>query len=253
MRIAALTLLLAGISAGGPSGAQEPESESASSQRVSAWLKQGSSLLFYDQSGALVGETGLGVTEDPTGTRVNVRDIRAGASPNGRFAWTMDKTTVWDTQRTKILETRRRLRFFGTSGKELWSSTDADMPENGEPLIFSRNGEKVLMALNTDKGWSVLAKKYTGNTLLQVGPFPILQLMSLTPNGRYALVRWAVPDHSATHTFFETEGTARKDIPSGELYMGLAHINDEGKIHSGKKFIFDLSESSDTVHAPVQP
>lgn len=244
-----MMLLLGGLSA----EAQEPDSTSVSSQRTSAWVKQGSSLLFYDQSGALSGETWLGVSEDSNGSRVNAREIRAGASPNGRFAWTMDKTTVWDPQRTKILETRRRLRFLGTNGKELWLSSDADIPESCDPVIFSGNGENLLLALNSGKGWSVSAKKYTGYTILQVGPLPVLQLMSLTPNGRYALVRWAVPDHSSTHTFLDTETLARKDIPSGELYMGLAHITDEGKIFSGKKFIYDLASSSDTVHAPAKP
>jgi hypothetical protein len=205
------------------------------------WFKGGASLLYYDQKGDLATELPLVSDEEPSGNRVNVHEVRGAAAPNSRFGWTLERTTTWNQDRTKVYASRRLLRVFGSEGKELWNEKDADVPENGEPLIFSADGETALVSLRGDKGWTVQAKGWAGNTLIEVGPMPRLQLMSLTRNGRFAMIRWVVPDQSATHTFLELPSKTRQDIPSSELYLGLARVTEDGKIYSGKRFVFDFA------------
>jgi hypothetical protein len=208
---------------------------------AAGWVRQTASLLFFDEAGNLSNEIGLRTDEESSGTRINVHEIRGAASKNGRFAWVLDRTTTWNMSRSKILESRRLLRFYGSTGKELWSSSEADVPENGEPILFSANGETVLVSLRNDRGWTAAVKSYLGSTLIDVGPMPRLQLMTLTENGQYAMVRWLVPDQSATHTFLEIPTKTRHDLPSADLFMGLARITEDGKVYSGKRFVFDFT------------
>lgn len=205
------------------------------------WFKGGSSLLFYDQKGDLHTELPLVTDEEPSGSRLNVHEVRGGASPNSRFGWTLERTTTWNQDRTKIYNSRRLLRVFGSEGRELWSDKEADVPETGEAVSFSADGEILLISKKTLAGWTVQVKGWAGNTLIEVGPVPRLQLMSLTRNGRYAMIRWVVPDQSATHTFLEIPTKTRQDVPSSELYLGLAKISEDGKVHSGKRFVFDFA------------
>lgn len=209
--------------------------------RPAGWVKQTASLLFYDPPGALSLEIGLGASEEAAAGRLSAREISAGASPNGRFAWTLDRTLVWNSERSKLLDSKRLLRFFGSNGKELWSTPEVDAPRGAEPLVFSADGETLVLCLRAGKGWKAEVRNYLGASLLEAGPFPILGMVTLTPNGRYALARWSVPDESATHTFLEVPTKRRKDIPSGELYLGLARITEEGRVYSGKKFVYSFA------------
>lgn len=214
---------------------------SASGIHPHGWFVGGSSLLYYDEKGDLATELPLVNDEESSGTRVNTHGIIGGASPNARFGWTLERTTTWNQDRTKVYASRRLLRVFGSEGKELWSSSEADAPENGEPVTFSSDGTVLLVALRGDKGWTAQVKGWAGNTIIEVGPVPRLQLMTLTRNGKYAMVRWTVPDQSATHTFIEVPTKTRQDVPSSELYLGLAKITEDGKVYSGKRFVFDFT------------
>lgn len=217
------------------------------------WFKGGSSLLYYDQKGDLAVELPIVSDEEPSGNRVNVHEVRGDASPNARFGWTLERTTTWNQDRTKIYASKRLLRVFGSEGKELWADKDADVPENGDPLVFSADGETLLVCARTDAGWTVSAKGWAGNTLIDVGPVPRLQLMNLTRNGRYAMIRWVVPDQSATHTFLELPTKNRQDVPSSELYLGLARITEDGKVFSGKRFVFDFAAMKTDKLLPAPP
>ncbi len=212
-------------------------------QDLSRWARQGSSLVFYDASGELSEEIGLGTWEDSSGSRVNVREILGGASRAGRFAWTLERVTTWTPDRTKFLESRRSLRLLGSNGKELWKNTDADIPEGGEPLAFSTDGESLIFSWRDARGWTASVRSYLGASLMEAGPFARLEMLALTQNGRYALIRWRVPDKSATHTFLDVARRLRVDIPSSELTLGLARITDEGKVYSGKRFVYDFGKA----------
>ena len=124
----------------------------------------------------------------------------------------------------------------------LWSESDADRPSEGEPLVFSGNGELLLLARRFPQAWTVAVRSYIGNTLQEVGAFPRLVSIALTPNGRYALIRWADPDKSSTHTVLELSTKRRKDVPSSELLLGAARITDEGTLTSGGKTVLNMAE-----------
>jgi hypothetical protein len=197
---------------------------------ANGWVKRSSSLLHYDSSGTLSGELPLGRWEEPLGGRVIVHETRGSAARGGSFAWT------WET-----VDGRAVLRFFGPSGRELWSEGTAAAPESGEPLVLSAGGETSLLCRRSGAGLSVAVKSFVGNTLWEIGPFPILHVMELTDNGRYALLRWSEPDKSATHTFLDLEAKARKDVPSGELLLGQASVGEDGTVRSGGKTVFSLA------------
>jgi hypothetical protein len=205
------------------------------------WMRQSASLLFFDETASLANEIPLRTDEEQAGGRVIVREMLGGASANRRFGWTLERSTVWNASRTKALSSRRLLRVFGSAGKELWSSTEADLPETGEPLVFSDDGETLMVALHLDSGWIASVKNYLGSTLVEVGAVPRLQAMALTRNGRYAMVRWLVPEKSATHTFVEVATKKRREVPSSELNLGVARITDDGKVYSGKRLVLDFS------------
>lgn len=219
----------------------------AAAQTIPAegWTKQAASLLLYDSSSTLVSEIGLGHWEEAVDFRINVLEMRGGVSPNRRFAWTLEKNTVWNSSRTKKLEFKRNFRFFGNGGTELWRSGDIDVSAAEEPVSFSADGELLLVCLHLSSGssqaWSAALKTYVGNTLAEWGPFPLIKGLALTPNGKYALVRSTVPDKSSTHTFIEIGTKIRKDIDSGDLLLGQARIEDDGKVKTGAKTIFDFA------------
>lgn len=208
--LAAAALLCAGHAAAAP---------------VSGWVKQGSSLLHYDSSATLSGELPLGRWED--------FDVRGGTSKNGSFAWTWDARSLL-------------LRFFGPSGRELWSAERTAATESGEPLALSGDGELLLLCRGSASGSTVEVRSFVGNTLWQAGPFPILHAMELTRNGRYALLRWTEPEKAASHTFLAVALRKRKDVASAELHLGRASIDESGAVRSGGKTLFSMEEAAKT-------
>ena len=234
-------------------GAEAPVS--GSGIHPHGWFTSGASLLYYDEKGDLAAEHPLVDEEQPeqSGNRVTTHSVIGGASPNARFGWTLERTTTWNQDRTKVYGSRRLLRVYGSEGKELWATSQADVPPNGVPLMFSADGTVLIVALRSDEGWTAQIKGWAGNTLYEVGPVPRIELMTLTRNGRYAMVRWNVPDQSATHTFVEVPTKTRQDIPSSELYLGLAKIGEDGKVYSGKRFVFDFAAAPKKGEIPGLP
>jgi len=204
------------------------------------WTRLAKSLLYYDAEGALSDEIGLGRWEEAGPAGVQVKRIAAGTSENQRFAWTLETRASWNTQKTKLLEDQRILRFFGPAGAELWTDEDADFIADSEPLVFSRNGEVCLVAARRNTGWYAVARSYIGNTLWETGPFPQLETLQISPNGRYATVRWNEPEQSATHSFLDIRGQARQDMASSEFLLGLARVDDEGRAFADKKLVFSF-------------
>ncbi|MDX6768170.1 MAG: hypothetical protein SF051_01445 [Elusimicrobiota bacterium] len=234
-----------------PAGATEPPAlpDMAPSRNAPGWQRQGNSLLLYDEDGALVQEHGLQSTEESAGSKLVTHDITAGASANGRAAWLLDRRVGWNYAKTKVLDARRRLTVFGAGGAELWSDNEADAPEQGDPVSLSDDGKVALYARRdgTAGGWSVVARDWAGNTLMVVGPYPRLMSLALTPNGRFVMARWAIPDKSATHTFLDLKRRQRKDVASSELTLGLARVEDDGVVRSGRRVVFELAASTETA------
>jgi len=153
--------------------------------------------------------------------------------------------------RTKIVGTKRRLRLWGSDGKMLWESADADTPqEGGDPMLFSKDGETILLCEHPAGGWKIIARNYIGTLIMETGPFPELQRTALTPDGRFAMARWTVPDKSASHTFLDLTKKTRKDVASDTFMFGKARLDDDGKVWSGKKLAFDLAAAPEPVKKP---
>ena len=208
------------------------------------WSRQGNSLLLYDASGALAQELPL---RDPNETGADERETLGGVSPDRRLAWTLDRTLLWTAGRTRLLESRRLLSVYGDGGRALWKDEEADLPERGDPVLFSKDGTVLLIARRGDDGWRAEARSWTGSVIRSVGPFPRLVSMALTPNGRYLLARWRVPDKSDTHTFVDLKTGARKDVASSDLLLGLARVDDDGVVRSGPRVVFAFSAAVSTA------
>lgn len=214
--------------------------EPAPARSAPGWIRKARSLLLYGPDGALLSEISLRGEEFGRKTV----EVLGGASPDGGFAWTLERRTTWDGARARALESRRLLRVHGSDGRELWRDADADAPENGEAAAFSADGKVILLARRDDKGWSVEARNWMGTPLLSAGPFPTLISIALTRGGRFALARWAVTDRSDTHTFLDLAARARRDVPSAEFPLGVARLEEDGTARSGllARTIFPAAE-----------
>lgn len=242
-----LALLLAGTLSAAPAA----PAPAAAPQ--TGWLKRGDSLLLYSADGDLADEIPLRATESSADGKVTVHDVLGAAAKNGRFAWTLDRTRVWNASRTKLLGSKRTLRVLGSLDEEVWSTPEGDAPEGQAPVLMSDDGETLLVSLRGDAGWRVEARGYLGNVLMSVGPLSELESMQLTSDGKYALVRWRVPDKSATHTFLNIPARTRHDVPSGTLFLGRATLSGDGKVESGGKTILDLSQDKPSAATPPAP
>lgn len=224
---------------------QIPLEEMAPSHATPGWSRQASSLLLYGDDGSLQQELPLHEA-DEAGTGTNSRETLGGVSPDGRMAWTLERNLTWNQGRTKLLESHRLFRVYGSAGAELWREDSVDAPERGAPVLFSADGKTLLLAERSGDGWTAEARTWLGQILATLGHFPRLISMALSPSGRFTLARWAVPDKSDTHSFIDLQTKARRDVPSSELVLGLARIGDDGVVRSGAKeiFAFDVSAST---------
>ena len=214
-------------------------------QSTPGWTKQASSLLLYDGEGTLTQEISLR-GGDESGLP---HELRGGTSPDGKLAWTLEGRRTWDPLKNKDAEIRRLLRLFGSSGQELWKDDSVEIPERGEPVIFSADGQTLLLARRTGENWGVEARTWMGAVIADIGPFPRLISMALTPNGRYGLARWGEIEKSDTHTFFDLASKQRRDVPSSSLLLGLARIGDDGVARSGSKVVLSFETSASSAAA----
>ncbi|HXT01978.1 MAG TPA: hypothetical protein VN915_14985, partial [Elusimicrobiota bacterium] len=118
--------------------------------------------------------------------------------------------------------------------------------ERGDPVIFSADGKTLLLSERSGDGFTAEARTWMGQVIATLGQWPRLISIALSPNGRFALARGAVPDKSDTHSFIDLRTKARRDVPSSDLVLGLARVGDDGVVRSGSKivFAFDVSASS---------
>jgi hypothetical protein len=250
-RLAAAALVLSTLTVVGVACAEDapapqvPLEEMAPSRATPGWTRQATSLLLYGDDGSLQQELPLRQA-DEAGTGTTSRETQGGVSPDGRMAWTLERNLTWTPGRTKVLESRRLFRLFGSAGAELWREESVDLPERGAPVLFSADGKVLLLAERSGDGYTAEARTWLGQIIATLGQFPRLISMALSPSGRFALARWAVPDNSDTHSFIDLKTKARRDVPSSDLVLGLARIGDDGVVRSGSKqvFAFDLSVST---------
>ena len=251
----AALLLVGALAAGAPARAQDdgqapqlPLQEMAPSHSTPGWSRQANSLLLYGDDGSLQQELPLREA-DEAGTGTITRETRGGVSPDGRMAWTLERRLTWSPGRTKVIESHRVFHLYGSAGAELWREESVDLPERGEPVLFSADGKTLLLAERAGDGFTAEARTYLGQVIATLGQWPRLISIALSPNGRFALARGAVPDKSDTHSFMDLKTKARHDVPSSDLVLGLARVGDDGVVRSGSKvvFAFDLNASTSTA------
>lgn len=239
-----MTGLLLALALALPAAAGAPVlPDMAVSRSTPGWSKQGKSLVLYDAAGELSFEIGL-LREDSGPV---TREVTGDVSPDGRAAWTLERKLTWNNSRNKLLESRRTLKIHGSTGQTLFSDDSVDLPEKGEPVVFSGDSKVILLACHFGESWSVEARDWAGGTTLKAGPFPRLVSIALTPGGRYAVARWGVPDKSDTHSFFDLWTKARKDIETSDLTLGLARIGDDGVVRSGRRDVFNFATAKSTA------
>jgi len=227
---------------------QLPLEDMAPSRSTPGWSRQANSLLLYGKDGDLQQELPLHVA-DEAGTGTTSRETLGGVSPDGQLAWTLERRLTWTPGRTKVIESHRLFRLYGTTGGELWREESVDLPERGDPVVFSADGKTLLLAERSGDGFTAEARTWLGQVISTLGQWPRLISMALSPSGRFALARGAVPDKSDTHSFMDLQSKVRRDVPSSDLVLGLARVGDDGVVRSGSKvvFSFDLSASSGTA------
>jgi len=245
MKVSPLVLALALIPAAAGATEAPVLADMAPTRSAPGWIKQGGSLLHYDPDGSLTQEISLRGGEE----NGIPHELKGGASADGRLAWTLESRQAWDPLKSKTAETRRLFRLLGSAGQELWKDDGVDLPERGEPVIFSADGQTLLLSRRTGDDWSVEARTWMGVLRAGVGPFPRLISMALSPNGRYALARWGVLEKSDTHTFFDIAAKKRRDVPSSDLFLGVAHIGDDGVARSGSKVVLSFEVATSTAEA----
>jgi hypothetical protein len=237
-------LAFAAEDAAPPPGAPAP-------QAAGTWTREGRSLLLRDARGEPSVELPLRAGSEDG---VVERETLGGASPEGRLAWTLDRTLTWTPGRTRLLGSKRLFRLYGDSGRPLWSDDEVDLPERGPAVLFSADGRTLLLARRGTEGWTVQARTWMGKVVATLGPFSRLEEIELTPNGRFALARWSVPDKSDTHTFADLKTGARRDVASSDLLLGRAEIGDDGVVRSGSRVAFSLASSTAAAAAvPTAP
>jgi hypothetical protein len=239
--LAALACAISGAAAAAGQGSEGLAGSEGTTGPKPGWLRMPRSLLYYDAEGSLTNEIGLGRWEESSQSRVKVKVIDGGTSPDHRFAWTLDKRTTWNSLKTQVLESQRSLRFFDPDGKELWNEDGADSLTGSAPLVFSEDGKTCLLALRRPAGWYALLKTYLGNTLWEVGPFPRLEALQISPNGRYGLARWDDPDKSAVHSFLDLQGRNRQDVSSDHFLLGKTAVDDQGRAFAGPALVFSFT------------
>jgi hypothetical protein len=231
---------------------QTPLQEMAPSHSAPGWSRQANSLLLYGQDGDLQQELPLRAADD-AGAGTTSRETLGGVSPDGSLAWTLERRLTWSPGRTKVIESHRLFRLYGTTGGELWREESVDLPERGDPAVFSKDGKTLLLCERSGDGFIAEARTWMGQIIATLGSWPRLISMALSPNGRFALARGAVPDKSDTHSFIDLKTRVRRDVPSSDLVLGLARVGDDGVVRSGSKvvFAFDLNASSATAASPA--
>ena len=146
------------------------------------WLSASASLLLRAPSGALVHELGLGRHSEDDGALK--REMRGGASQDGRFAWHWQKVSA----RAFAVST---LVYLGAHGQILKRLDGADAPDGLAPAALSADGEVLLSARRSDGAWTVTAHSFTGKELASVSKAHRVSALAVSANGRRALVAWA--------------------------------------------------------------
>lgn len=196
------------------------------------WLAAPSSLVLRGPQGALVHELGLGRFSEPDGALT--RELRGGASHDGRFAWHWQKA---EAKRDGAVERAPRsaatLVYLGAHGQILKRLDGTDAPEGLPPAALSGDGEVLLAARRDGDSWTVTAHAFTGRELASVAKAHRVSAMSVSEDGSRALVAWAGLDLPLIVTLFDLARGERLDIPADTLPAGPWTLAPDGTLLAG--------------------
>lgn len=199
---------------------------------AAGWLAAPSSLVLRGPQGALVHELGIGRFSEPDGTLT--RELRGGASKDGRFAWHWQRA---EARREGSVEKAPRaastLVYLGARGQLLKRLDGTDAPEGLPPAAMSGDGEVLLAARREDGAWAVSAYSYMGRELASVAKAHRVAALSLSEDGRRALVAWAGLDLPLIVTLFDLARGERLDIPADTLPAGPWTLAPDGTLLAG--------------------
>lgn len=195
----------------------------------SGWINAPASLLLLTPSGSLVHELGLGRFNEEAGALR--REMRGGASTDGRFAWHWQKLERRaDTRTEKGAEARSTLVFLGSHGQILFQVDGADAPPDLPPALISADGETLLVTRRAAGAWSVTALSFTGKELASVTQAHRIDALALTPDGKRALVAWAGLDQPLMLSLLDLRSNERLDLSADRLPPGPWTLAPDGTL-----------------------
>ncbi len=201
---------------------------------AAGWEKTAASLLLGGQGGALLHEVGLGTFSEEDGAVR--RDMRGGASADGRFAWHWQSVETRPPGRVeRAPESRRVLVVLGSHGQLLFKDEAADAPAGLEPALMSRDGETLLVSGRGAAGWTVNAYSFTGKVLASVAGAHRVESFDLSPDGRRALVAWSGLDQPLMVSLLDLKADERRDVPADGLPPGPWTLDAEGNLLAAGK------------------
>lgn len=193
------------------------------------WLAAPSSLVLRGPQGALVHELGIGRFSEPDGALT--RELRGGASKDGRFAWHWQKA---EEKASGAVEKAPRavstLVYLGAHGQLLTRLDGTDAPEGLPPAALSGDGEILLAVRRDGASWTVTAHAFTGRELASVAKAHRISALAVSENGRRALVAWAGLDLPHIVTLFDLPSGERLDIPADTLPAGPWTLAPDGTL-----------------------
>lgn len=198
---------------------------------AAGWLNAPSSLLLRGASGGLVHELGTGRWKEDDG-RLE-RQLRAGASKDGRFAWHWQKVSFAGGARSTLVH-------LGSRGQILQRLDGADAPEGLDPAVLSADGTTLLVALRRGGAWTVAALDFMGRERAAVTKAHRVAAMSLSEDGARALVAWAGLDLPLMVSLFDLKTGERRDIPAELLPPGPWAFGEGWTLRAGGRTVTRL-------------
>lgn len=185
------------------------------------WVRAPASLVMLGPDGSVRHELGLGRYSAEDGSMR--REMRGAAAKDGRSAWHWQK--VGNDDRTSSV-----LIYLGAHGQILERLDGADAPEGLPPAALSADGAVLLAARREAGSWSVAAYSLGGKVRAQVDGAHRIAALSVSEDGRRALVAWAGLDLPLILTLFDLAAGERRDIPADRLPAGPWTLSPDGTL-----------------------
>ncbi|TBR26135.1 hypothetical protein EPO15_00855 [bacterium] len=185
------------------------------------WLAAPASLVLAAKDGTVLHELGVGRWSAEDGALR--REMRGAASKDGRSAWHWQKVAEGE-------KTASVLVYLGAHGQILRRLDGADAPAGLPPAALSGDGAILLAALRTDGAWTATAYSFGGKELASVTKAHRVTALSVSEDGRRALVAWSGLDLPEMVTLLDLRRGERLDLPAERLPAGPWTLAPDGTL-----------------------